>query len=106
MKLTQKIFAVIAAAGLAFGVFAATAAAATPYLNIVANSSGSNNVQLTITNGDPYAQINMYYRTNSGQVVQVSNFGQTDGNGNYSANLATDPIPPTTSASAMSPLTA
>lgn len=68
--------------------FAAPALAANPVLSANYQGSGSGSVQINVTNGNSFSQINLYTRQSSSLWTVVNNIGQTDSNGYFTMSLS------------------
>lgn len=63
--------------------------AATPVLNVSGNGD-NNNVTVTVSNGEPNAQVNLFYNTTVGGNVQRITLGTTDVNGYWSGVVSSN----------------
>jgi plastocyanin len=82
--LAKIVFSLLAAAS--FFVAATPALAATPMLAVT--NQGGTSAQLTISNADPYSQINLYRRQSSSLWTIINNLGSTDGSGYFSQQMS------------------
>ncbi|MDR3643367.1 MAG: pilus assembly protein N-terminal domain-containing protein [Candidatus Doudnabacteria bacterium] len=56
-----------------------------PVLSAVYQGGTSGNVQINVSNSNPFSGVNLSYRQSSSLWTQVSNIGQTDGGGNFTS---------------------
>ncbi len=63
--------------------------AATPVLNVSGNGD-NNNVTVTVSGGEPNAQVDLFYNPTSAGVVQRLSVGRTDENGYWSGTVSSN----------------
>ena len=87
LKLKGLMAGVVMLAGSAL---ASPVSAAVPNLTVTTagNSVYGNQVLVTVTNGNPYSPVTIYYRQTSSWYNLISNFGQTDSSGYFSQSMA------------------
>ena len=94
LKLKALIAGAVMLAGSA--VFAVPVSAAVPNLSVnftgTSTYSGSNQVQVTTTNANPYSEVSLFYRQTNTYYTEVANLGETDVTGylNTTTTITTD----------------
>jgi hypothetical protein len=84
MKIAKKLI-FMAVLAISFVGFSGNALAYNPVLTVNFDG-GYGNVRITVSNANPYSQITLYRKQTTTLWTAITNFGQTDGSGYFSAS--------------------